>query len=112
MNEQEFPLGFANKQLHHEQGFSNQKSFKKQAHNLVQAIGEIGTPFLDATPELLVLDTRDVVDDSVVTTVHRVEALGKKLYKAYDESAIKDRSLSIHKSIKKNSLPLFRRPAP
>ena len=41
-------------------------------------------PFLDATPELLVIDTRDVVDESVMTTVRTVEASGKKLYKAYD----------------------------
>ena len=72
----------------------------------------MGNPFIDATPELLVLDTRDVVDESVVTTVCTVEALGKKLYKAYDESIIEDKSLSIHESIKKNFFPLFRCPAP
>lgn len=58
------------------------------------------------------LDTRDVVDESVVATVRTVEALGKKLYEEYDKSVVKDRSLSIHEPIKKNSLPLFRRPTP
>ena len=59
--EQEFTPSFANKQLHHEEGFSNQKSFKEQTHNLAQASGEMGNLFLDAAPEFLVLDTRDVV---------------------------------------------------
>lgn len=98
--------------VHHEEGFCTQKTFHEQAKNLVQAISEMGNPFLDATPELLVLDTRNITDESVVTTVRSVEALGKEQYEAYHESVIKDRSLSIHESIKRNSLSLFRHPTP
>lgn len=86
--------------VHHEEGFCTQKTFHEQAKNLVQAISEMGNPFLDATPEL---DTRNITDESVVTTVRSVEALGKEQYEAYHESVIKDRSRSIHESIKRNS---------
>ena len=65
-----------NKQLHHEEGLWMQKVFKEQAQSLVQAINEMGNPFLHDTPELLKLDTRDVLDESVVTTVRTVEKLG------------------------------------
>ena len=54
------------------------KTFQEQAQNLVQAISEMGNPFLDVTLELLVLDTRNVIDESVYTTVQTMEALGKK----------------------------------
>ena len=108
--EQEFIPNVANKQLHHEEGLCTQKTFHEQAQNLVQAISEMGNPYLDATPELLALDTRDIIDESVVKTVHTVEALGKKQYETYHKSVIKDRSYS--ESIKRNSLPLFTRPMP
>ena len=58
------------------------------------------------------LDTRNVIDESVVKTVRTVESLGKELYKTYNESVIKDLTRSIYETIKKNSLPLFRCPTP
>ena len=70
----------------------------------------MGNPFLDVTPELLALDTRNVIDESVVKTVRTVETVGKEQYKAYHDSVIKDRTSSIHEPIKKNSLPLFKHP--
>ena len=51
------------------------ESLPKPVH-LVQAINEMGNPFLHDNPELLKLDTHDVLDDSVVTTVRIVEKLG------------------------------------
>ena len=101
-----------NQQKHHEEGFCSQKSFKEQAKNLVQSISEMGNPYLDGIHELLMLDTQNVIEESVVKTVRTVEALGKEQYKAYNEAVIKNRTRSIHESIKKNSLPLFRRPIP
>ena len=56
----------------------DQKAFKEQANNLVQSINEMGNPFFDGTPELLMLDTRNVIDESVVKTVRTIEALGKE----------------------------------
>jgi hypothetical protein len=111
-SEQEFIAEVANNQQHHEEGFCTQKSFKEQAQHLVEAINEMGNPFLVDIPELLVLDTRDVIDDSVVKTVRTVEELGKEQYKAYHKSVIQDRSCSIHEPIRRNSLPLFKRPTP
>ena len=102
--EREFIPEVVNQQKHHEEGFSSQ--------NLVQSINEMGNPFFDGTPELLMLDTRNVIDECVVKTVRTIEALGKEQYKNYNESVVKDRTRSIHETIKKNSLPLFRCPTP
>ena len=72
----------------------------------------MGNPFLHDSVELLVLDTQDVLDKSVVITVCCVEKLGVEQYKVYYESVIKNRNTSIHEAIKKNSLTLFSHPTP
>ena len=108
----EFMREASDKQLHHEEGFWMQKAFKEQAQNLVEVINEMGNPFLHESKELLVLDTRDVVDESVVTTIRCVEKLSTEQYEAYNKSVIRDQNTSIHEAIKKNSLPLFKHPTP
>lgn len=65
-------------QYHHEEGPSTQKTFQKQTVDLVQVISEMGNPFKDDIPELLALDTRNVIDRPVVNTVRTVEPVGKK----------------------------------
>ncbi len=37
----------------------------------------MSNPFLDDTPELVVLDTQNVVNESVASTVRTVEAIGR-----------------------------------
>ena len=72
----------------------------------------MSNPFLDDPPELLMLDTRNVIDESVVNTVRTVESVGRDQYNTYHKSVISDCTCSIHKPIKKNFLPLFRCPTP
>ncbi|KAG0718686.1 hypothetical protein GWK47_007523 [Chionoecetes opilio] len=72
----------------------------------------MGNPFKDDTPELLALDTRNVIDHPVVNTVRTVEPVGKKQYETYKKSVLTDATHSIHDPIKKNKLPLFRSPTP
>ena len=92
---------------HHEEGLSMQKSFKEQAASLIQVINELGNPFLEDGNELLVLDTQNVMDESVVNTVRTVESLGKDQYARYCKQVVTDCTHSIHDPIKKNALPLF-----
>jgi len=68
--------------------------------------------FLENTPELLALDTRNVLNEAVVNTVRTVETVGKTQYKAYHNSVLVEWTRSIQEPIKKNSLPLFRCPVP
>ena len=108
----EFMKEASAKQLHHEEGFSTQKAFKEQTQSLVDAINEMGNPFLHDSADLVVLDSRDILDNTVVSTVRRVEKHGLEQYNMYYETVIKDRNASIHNAIRKNSFPLFSRPAP
>lgn len=87
------------KNKHHEQGLSTQKTFQSHVKNLVSTIPEMGNPFKDDCPELLALDTRNCADASGVDTVHKVHD-------------IDERTVSIHDTISKNTLPLFKRQHP
>ncbi len=76
----EFEGGFSNEeeqdiQLHHEEGLASQKTFKKQVQDLVDAVTEFGNPFLDDCPELLILNSRDCADNSVIGTVRSTPIL-------------------------------------
>ena len=100
------------KHLHHEEGLAAQKNFKRQVLDLLQAVNEFGNPFLEDSPELLTLDTRNVMDESVIETVCTVESLGKEQYDKYCESVILKCERSIHETISKNNLALFKWPKP
>lgn len=56
----EFMRETSGKQLHHEEGFWMQNTFKEQAQSLVEIISEMGNPFLYDSTDLLVLDTWNV----------------------------------------------------
>ena len=96
----------------HEQGCSTQRLFQKQVNSLSAVISNMGNPFLDDCPELLALHTRDCTTDAVVETVHTIESLGRAQYQQYVTDVIVNRTVQIQQPIKKNSLPLFKRPSP
>ena len=72
----------------------------------------MGNPFLDDTPELISLDMRDIMDESVVATIRTIETLGIEQYKSYCSSVIQGCTRSIHEPIEKNSLAVFKTPKP
>ena len=96
----------------HEQCYSSQEAFHSQVKNLTEAISTMGNPFLDASPELIVLDSRNCAGDAIVATIRSIENLGKSQYQEYVDNVIKERKVTIQQPIKRNSLPLFKCPAP
>ena len=57
---------------HHEQVKGVQNTFQNQVNAVCSAIEEMGNPFADQTGDLLVPDTRDIVDSKIVETVRTV----------------------------------------
>ena len=72
----------------------------------------MSNPFLDDFPELVTLDSRNCVDNSVTTALRALEDIGITQFHDFVKKVIEDRSVSIHQPIKKNSLALFKRPQP
>ena len=71
------------KNEHHQQGLSTQKTFQSHVKNLVSTISEMGNPFEDDCPELLALDMRNCANASVVDTVYKVQEIGLRQYKKF-----------------------------
>ena len=70
----------------------------------------MGNPFLNHFPDILTLDSRNCVDESVVAALHTLEETGKKQYQEFVKKILEDRTRSIHDPIKKNSLACFKKP--
>lgn len=95
----------------HEMGQATQKTFQQQVNNLCDVIKCMGNPFLDDFPELVTLDSRDCVDPEVVESVRGLEGTGKAQYQAFTKDVVTTRTKTIHDTIKKNNLSLFKRSA-
>ena len=78
---------------HHKQHSSSQKAFVKDVESLIGVIDEMGNNFLEESNDLLVLDTKDIVDASI--------AEAEKKCRKYWSSTIQKY---------KNKLALFSRP--
>lgn len=48
----------------------------------------MGNPFLEESQDLLVLDSRDIMNSSVADTVRKVESLGAQQYKSFVEERL------------------------
>ena len=66
----------------------------------------MGNPF-EKSWDLLVIDSKDVVGDSAITTVPNIEKTRKQLYSTFDESRLRNRTESFFSPLKRNKLPLF-----
>ena len=93
---------------HHESGNSAQKTVLK----LADAMKTLGNPFQGDVEELMNIGTGDCASEEVVKALRSMESLGQKQYKNFVKTVIEDRTVSIHDTIKKNSLPLFKRQNP
>ncbi|CAG2228323.1 unnamed protein product [Mytilus edulis] len=94
---------------HHEQVESKQKAFEKQVIALTATIEEMGNPFLEESEDLLVLDTRDIVDPKVANTVRNIEQIGNDKYHEYVRERLDKRTTPLSDPIKQNKLHLFSR---
>ena len=65
---------------HHKQRKNTQLSFAKDVKALSEAMEEMGNLFLENSSDLLVLDSRNIADTAVASTVQHIEKLGSDHY--------------------------------
>ncbi|KAK3083940.1 hypothetical protein FSP39_005667 [Pinctada imbricata] len=98
---------------HHEQTKSIQNTFMTNVKSLLDVYTEFGNPFLETTTDLVVLDTRDIIDQRVAETISNVESIGKKQFDTFvSERLATSSTKSIYDPIKQNRLLLFSRQQP
>ena len=93
----------------HEEGQSTQETFKSQVNKLTKIILSKGNPFLETSPELMTLDSHIVLEKPIVQTLYSMECVGKEQHASYVKEVLVDRTASIHQTIKRNKLILFKK---
>ena len=81
-------------------------TFHKQVKLLCSTIEEMGKPFQEKSEDLLVLDTRDIMDSSVAESVRQIEAIGSAQYQVFVTERF-EKHTSLFVPIKRNMLSLF-----
>ncbi len=66
--------------LHHEQVAFIQKAFSEQFKSVVSIMNEMGNPFSEESTDLLVLDSKEIMNSEVVHLVRNIEDIGRKQY--------------------------------
>ncbi len=66
----------------------------------------MGNPFTEESTNLLRMDTRDIMDPAVVSSVCQAEEIGLEQYKTFVNDRIVERSTRISEPIKTNKLSL------
>ena len=98
------------KHRHHEETRGVQSTFQSEVQSLSNVISEMGNPFLDQSGDLPILDTRDIMDATVVKSVRTVEELGQKQFQEFCTTRLDERKISLFDVIKRNKIQLFSSP--
>ena len=96
--------------LHHEQYAGIQATFISEVASLTAVIEEMGSPFLEKSNDLLVLDTRNIMNISVGDTMRGIEALGIEKYHNFIKEMLTECTVPITEVLSKNKLALFSSP--
>ena len=67
----------------------------------------MGNPFTFESKEFILVETRDIMHNSVVQTIQSVETLAEQQYRTFVEERIITRQKKIDDPIVKNNIPLF-----
>ena len=70
----------------------------------------MGNPFLEESNDLLVIDTKYIME-SVAGTVRKVETIGQEQYSKFVDERLSKWVTPVSDPLPKNKLPLFSRPA-
>ena len=95
---------------YHDQQPGVQAAFLKEDKALVTVLDKMGNPLLEHSEDLLVIDTRDIVDAEVAETVRKIETLGEEQYIEFVTERLEQCETPITGTIPENKLPLFSRP--
>jgi len=77
---------------HHEHTMAVQVTFASEVQALVEVIDDLGNPFMEESGDLLLLDTRDIADLAVMTTVRGIEKKGHDQYDSFVTDRLVERT--------------------
>ena len=95
---------------HHDLQPGVQAAFLKDEKALVTVLEDMGNPCLERSQDLLVIDTRDIMDTQVAETVRRIETIGNEQFTKFVTERLEECTTPVTQTLPKNKLPLFSRP--
>ena len=75
--------------------------------NLIDAIHDLGNPFLEDSGDLITLDTKDFMEQFSIAFVKNAYMLGPEQYALFVQERFEEQQKTISNPFKKNKLPLF-----
>ena len=67
-----------------------QSNFLQHVNYLTRTMSHMGNPFMDTCGDLLVLDTRTIVDSTVGDTIQKIEKLGQEMCDTFFKNRLVD----------------------
>ena len=89
---------------HHEEGHSLQVKFRKDVLSFIAVVEQLGNPFLATSQELVVLDTQNVMEQAVATSLSRIHEAGQALHAAYVMERLEKATVPVSDTIKRNNM--------
>ena len=93
--------------LHHDQIPSVQSAYAKDVRSLVSVIEDLGNPFQEESTDLLVLDSKEIADQSAVKCVRNAQRIGQDQFQTFTKECLIKRSKPIDDVLHHNRLKLF-----
>ena len=87
---------------HHDASPKVQANFVSYVAKLEKKYSESGNPFQDATSDLVILHTGDIVDRSVIQTLNNIYEIGTEQYNTFVRERITNRFRPLSDPIKRN----------
>ena len=93
---------------HHEETVANQTCFLTNVKQMTRTLDELGTPFMEETKDLIVLDSKEIADIKVSESHGHLVKLGMEQYERFAK-VMSDGTASFYDPLRKNKLPLYSR---
>ena len=103
------PTKKKNDSKHHDQKKKVQDNFLKDVNALRDVIEEMGNPFAEQNDELVILDTKEVVENEVADEVLELTVLGQAQYYQFIQEQLVAKNKSIDEPIKRNKITLVKK---
>ena len=94
---------------HHEDTGAHENKFRKDVKNFKECVAEVGNPFSEDDDSLVQIMSRTVMNNSSLESVKNAKKIGEDQYEDYVKKRLVKCEKSIHLTIPKNNLPLFRK---
>ena len=93
---------------HHEETVTFQNNFKTDVFKLVDEIEELGNPFLEDSGMIFSLDTKDIMDKTVVQALRTARDIGHTQFNEFIKERINQaKNKPISDTVHKNKLATF-----